>query len=244
MYYSVSAPKLETLKNDSLIWTPKKEFFDTTKQLESIKKRVQLLKIENELREKKLQVLNQKSEILERVRGDHEQFKELKLMHREKMNVQLQNLISKTRTYKKQQTQDKEIIKQNIIQMKQQEYKNIKEQSHKNEQLIKQNLDKLTQQKYEQKINVVNAELQTFQTINNFRKQRYLKFVEEHHKSKSQHHLEIENRQQQIEELRKQEAYLLVRLDETTQQSEKLKLNQSVMKITTATPKTASNFQI
>lgn len=50
MYYSVSAPKLETLKNDSLIWTPKKEFFDTTKQLESIKKRVQLLKIENELR--------------------------------------------------------------------------------------------------------------------------------------------------------------------------------------------------
>ncbi|CAK57573.1 unnamed protein product (macronuclear) [Paramecium tetraurelia] len=231
-YFSSSAPKLENFQQ-----SPKKEFFDASRQLEKAKRRVQLLKLENEIREKKAQIQQQKSEQLTRIREDHEQFKEFKQMHREQVNVQIQNLVSRTRNLKRQQSQEKIYIQQNFLQMKQQEVKNIKEQSQKNEQLIRQNLDSLKQQKYEQKQQILTQEQLAQQSISNFHKQRYLKHQQDHYHSKSQHMIEAETKLSIIEELRKQEAQLLQKLETTSKMNTSLVARQ----ISTTTPKTEFN---
>ncbi|CAD8214821.1 unnamed protein product [Paramecium octaurelia] len=231
-YFSSSAPKLENFQQ-----SPKKEFFDASRQLEKAKRRVQLLKLENEIREKKAQIQQQKSEQLTRIREDHEQFKEFKQMHREQVNVQIQNLVSRTRNLKRQQSQEKIYIQQNFLQMKQQEVKNIKEQSQKNEQLIRQNLDNLKQQKYEQKQQILTQEQLAQQSISNFHKQRYLKHQQDHYHSKSQHMIEAENKLSIIEELRKQEAQLLQKLETTSKMNTSLVARQ----MSTTTPKTEFN---
>ncbi|CAD8115994.1 unnamed protein product [Paramecium sonneborni] len=231
-YFSSSAPKLENLQQ-----SPKKEFFDASRQLEKAKRRVQLLKLENEIREKKAQIQQQKTEQLTRIREDHEQFKEFKQMHREQVNMQIQNLVSRTRNLKRQQSQEKIYIQQNFLQMKQQEVKNIKVQSQKNEQLIRQNLENIKQQKYEQKQQILTQEQLAQQSINNFHKQRYFKHQQDHYHSKSQHMIEAENKLTMIEELRKQEAQLLQRLETTS----KLNTSLVVRQISTTTPKTEFN---
>ncbi|CAD8128082.1 unnamed protein product [Paramecium sonneborni] len=238
-YLSTSAPHIETSQQLSV--SPKKEFYDATKQLEAAKRRINLLRLENEIREKKLQIQQQKQEQLNKIREDHELFKEYKQAHKEQVNIQLQNLIHRTRNMKIQQSYDKKLIQQNFQQMKQQEVKNIKEQSQRNEYIIRQNLDSIKQQKAEQKQQVQSQVQLAQQTIQNFRQQKYLRFIQEHQFCNSQHSLEADQKLQQIEELKKQEAYLLIKLDETTNQA--YKLNQSALiKQSQTTPKTASYF--
>ncbi|CAD8114696.1 unnamed protein product [Paramecium primaurelia] len=236
-YLSTSAPHVDMSQLSSV--SPKKEFYDATKQLEAARRRISLLRLENEMREKKLQIQQQKQEQLNKIREDHELFKEYKQAHKEQVNMQLQNLVHRTRSMKMQQSQDKKLIQQNFHQMKQQEVKNIKEQSQRNEYIIRQNLDSIKQQKAEQKQQVQTQVQLAQQTIQNFRKQKYLRFIQEHQFSKSQHSMEADLKLQQIEELKKQEAYLLIKLDETTNQVNKL--NQSTLiKQSQTTPKTAS----
>ncbi|CAD8202752.1 unnamed protein product [Paramecium pentaurelia] len=239
-YLSTSAPHVDTSQLQSV--SPKKEYYDATKQLEAVRRRISLLKLENEMREKKLQIQQQKQEQLNKIREDHEQFKEYKQIHKEQVNMQLQNLVHRTRNMKMQQSQDKKLIQQNFRQMKQQEVKNIKEQSQRNEHIIRQKIDEIKQQKAEQKQQVQSQVQVAQQTIQNFRKQKYLRFIQEHQITKSQHSIEADQKLQQIEELKKQEAYLLIKLDETNNQFNKLNQSTMIIKQSQTTPKTASYF--